>query len=335
VATTSPTQAQLAPVEHTTRSSLKAHSLKAQPPDAGLDPYRACGLRLLSLWHLTSLDAPTVAAVWALAFAHAAGIRLPLWVPVMLALCAWSVYIGDRLLDAYRAIRDSHDSDSHNSDSHNSIENRMRDLRPRHYFHWEYRRILLPVSIASAIVAVTLIVYFMPLAARERNSLFAVGALAYFTSVHSPWRFSTRRFRIPKELLVGILFTLACVLPAWARMPANLSGRWALLTPVTIFIALAWLNCAAIENWESGVRWERRFSIFRLAIALCVCAAIAASITAALHEPRIALLLIGAMLAAGLTAVLDRNAMRLAPTTLRALADLVLLAPVLIVVFLP
>ena len=330
MATTSPTRAQLAPVESATRISLKAQSLKAQLLDAGFDPYRACGLRLLSLWHLTSLDAPTVAAVWTLAFARAAGVRLPLWVPVMLALCAWSVYIGDRLLDAYRAIRDSH-----TSDSHNSIENGMRDLRPRHYFHWEYRRILLPVSIASAIGAVALIVYLMPLAARERNSLFAVGTLAYFTSVHSPWRFSTQRFRIPKELLVGILFTLACVLPAWARMPANLSERWTLLTPVAIFIGLAWLNCEAIENWESGVRWERRFSIFRLAVALCVCAAIAASITAALHEQRIALLLIGAMFAAGLTAVLDRNAMRLAPTTLRALADLVLLAPVLIGVFLP
>lgn len=55
---------------------------------------------LLRYWHLSSLDAPTVAVVWSLGFAWAAGVRLPVWIPILLALVAWAVYIGDRLLDA-------------------------------------------------------------------------------------------------------------------------------------------------------------------------------------------------------------------------------------------
>lgn len=59
----------------------------------------------VKLWHLSSLDAPTVAVVWSLGFGWAAGVRLPFWVPVLIALGTWAVYIGDRLLDARSALR--------------------------------------------------------------------------------------------------------------------------------------------------------------------------------------------------------------------------------------
>jgi len=51
----------------------------------------------LRLWHLASLDAPTVAVVWTLGFAWAASVRLPPWIPVLLALATWAVYVADRL----------------------------------------------------------------------------------------------------------------------------------------------------------------------------------------------------------------------------------------------
>jgi hypothetical protein len=276
--------------------------------------------RLLAFWHLTSLDAPTVAVVWALAFAHATGVQLPLWVPAILALCAWSVYIGDRLLDAYRAMRTVRDL---------KMQPKTGDLRPRHHFHWKYRRILLPLSITSAVAAFALIVHFMPLAARERNSVLAVAALAYFTSVHSPWRPRTAWFRVPKELLVGILFTAACALPVWARLPANLPGRFLLLYPVSAFMALAWLNCHAIEVWESGISQSSR-QVTRLALGFCGITLITAGIAAGLRQPHAAALLTTAALAAALTAWLDWKARRIAPTTLRALADIVLLTPLLL-----
>jgi hypothetical protein len=60
---------------------------------------------LLRLWHLMSLDAPTVAVIWSLSFAWAAGVHLPRWIPVLLALGTWAVYVGDRLLDTRSALR--------------------------------------------------------------------------------------------------------------------------------------------------------------------------------------------------------------------------------------
>jgi len=255
----------------------------------------------LRLWHLTSLDAPTVAVVWTLAFARAAAIQLPLWVPAVLAFGAWAVYIGDRLLDARAATT---------------------PLRPRHWFHWQHRCIFLPLAAASLLLALTFIGsailhHQMPPATRERNSLLAAAALAYFTTVHTPWHPATRRLRLPKELLVGILFTLACALPALARA----ANPMALLPAVPIYIALAWLNCHAIETWES----RPVASIQPAALTLIAAAALSTLVT--LHQPGTSALLLAATLSGVLLVLLDRFRTRLHPTTLRALADLVLLTP--------
>jgi hypothetical protein len=258
----------------------------------------------LRLWHLTSLDAPTVAIVWMLAFAWSVHIHLPLWLPGVLALAAWSAYIGDRLLDA---------------------RNARGPLRARHHFHWKHRRVFLPIALSAAVAGLSLVLRSMPATARERNSFLAAAALVYFTSVHSPWRVSSPklRLRIPKELLVGVLFTLACATPVWARIP---SQRLSLLLPIFTFIALAWLNCHAIEIWESRTRTQSA-EVFRLGTALAAVAMLFAAI-ASLYSPRQAALLAAAALSAALLAFLDRRRPDLTPLTLRAAADLVLLVPV-------
>ena len=141
------------------------------------DPVREQGgvgalVSLLHGWHLTSLDGPTVAVIWTLAFAWAARVRLPVWAPLGLGLAAWFAYIGDRLLDAYR---------------------RSDGLRARHHFHWRHRRVFLPVALLAAAGAVGIALSVMPLAARERGSMLAAAALVYFASVHSPRRRPIRR----------------------------------------------------------------------------------------------------------------------------------------------
>ncbi|WP_263350852.1 hypothetical protein [Acidicapsa acidisoli] len=258
----------------------------------------------LHLWHLTSLDAPTVAVVWTLAFAWAAHLRLPIWLPVVIALAAWSAYIGDRLLDA---------------------RNARTPLRARHLFHWEHRRIFLPIAVAAALIGLALVLHSMPSSARGRNSFLAAAALVYFTSVHSPWRVARPKLglRLPKEFLVGVIFTLACATPTWARIPGH---RLSLYAPIVIFIALAWLNCHAIEAWESDTAVQRA-PIVRLAAILAVSAALIAIVAASLHDPRSAALLAAATLSAAMLAMLDRYRLALAPVTLRAAADLVLLVP--------
>jgi hypothetical protein len=273
----------------------------------------------LRLWHLISLDAPTVAVVWTLAFAWAAGIRLPLWIPILLALAAWAAYIGDRLLDARFALR----------------RGDLNSLRERHRFHHRHRRLLIPIAVLATCAAALIVFTFMPAPARERNSLLACAALAYFTTVHSDSLQSgtDRRSFIgawlfKKELLVGVLFTAACALPTLSRVwTSHRAAPFPLLASTVVFALLAWLNCHAIDRWEDARR--KRSGIAApaclLALAACTLTALVAS-----SQPSLAILIATAASSSLLLALLDQLRPRLTPLALRALADLVLLTPLVL-----
>ena len=271
----------------------------------------------LRLWHLASLDAPTVAVVWSLGFAWAAGIRLPLWVPVLLALVAWAVYVGDRLLDARAGLR-------------SDLPHRLRE---RHLFHWRHRRILVPLAAAAACAAAWIVLALMPTGVRERDSLLAAAALAYFTRVHSSR--NQPLFRSPlltplltKELLVGVLFTAGCALPAWYRTHAASP----LAAPAVFFALLAWLNCHSIDRWESCAGRNRTSQILTPASLLALAGLLLAAVLLA-FQPRSAALVAAGAACALLLALLDRLRNRLTPVALRAAADLVLLTPLLLTPF--
>ena len=289
----------------------------------------------LALWHLASLDAPTVAVVWSLAFAWTAGISLPHWVPLLLALATWSVYIGDRLLDVRAGLRSP----------------ALRTLRERHYFHWRFRRILLPLALAAASAAAILIFTFMPAVARERNSVLAAAALAYFCGVHGmngPARpaFPLQLPQRTKEFLVGLLFTTGCVLPVWSRVHVSSNSSsllWNLWIPAAYFAALAFLNCLSIARWESAevprirprsAEHDPRFTISRQAHYLYAVVLAIAGLLLALFAPatqaRPAALLTAGAASALLLALLDSARNRLTPCALRSAADLVLLTPLIL-----
>ncbi|HET7103503.1 MAG TPA: hypothetical protein VFI20_05410 [Terracidiphilus sp.] len=268
----------------------------------------------LRLWHLASLDAPTVAVVWALGLAWTAEIHLPLWMPVLVALGSWTVYIGDRLLDARSGIR----------------AEALHDLRERHFFHWRHRRVLIPLAAASACAAAIIIFAFMPQAARRLNFTLAAAALAYFCGVHSP-RPPLRLHFISKECLVGLLFAAGCALPAlshWHMAGAAHSSLLPLALPIAFFACLAWLNCHAVERWESGGSSQTTVA----STALVAAGSFAAWLLASSY-PRSAMLLLAAAASALLLLLLDRLHERLTPLALRAAADLVLLTPLFL--FLP
>ncbi|MGA8043345.1 MAG: hypothetical protein WCA37_11115 [Terracidiphilus sp.] len=265
---------------------------------------------LLRLWHLTSLDAPSVAVAWALAFAWAGGLVLPGWVPVMLALGTWAVYIGDRLLDARAALA-------------NGAEHRLRE---RHFFHWRHRRVMAPLAGLAGAAAAGMIVGLMPMAIRERNAVLGAAALAYFSGVHAP---GLRWLRLlPKELLVGALFTAGCALPTLTRMRlahVPMAAMGALLLVAGLYAALAWLNCHAIERWES--RSVQRGQGVVMAGWALASVGLAAAAVMRVAEPRLAELMACAAGSGLLLCGLDRVRMRLSPVALRAAADLVLLTP--------
>jgi len=272
----------------------------------------------LRLWHLASLDAPTVAVVWSLAFAWAAKVRLPLWVPVLLALLTWSVYIADRLLDARAGLRSS----------------RLHQLRQRHIFHWRHRRLLVPLAVAAACAAAAIIFSLMPATLREHNSVLAAAALAYFSGVHSRRR--PPAWLAPllsKEFLVGVIFTAGCALPAWSRLralPASGSPFWTVWLPAAYCAALAWFNCHAIGHWEQRPRGRNATGVLPLGCALG-CAGLFLAVLTSTAQPRTAALLLAVSASALLLAWLDRLRNRISPLALRAAADLVLLTPLLLI----
>lgn len=163
----------------------------------------------------------------------------------------------------------------------------------------------------------------MPDGARERNALLAAAGVTYFSSIHTQTKF---RAMLPKELLVAVLFTTGCVLPTIGRMGA-ISAAFIV---VTIFFAgLAWLNCHAIERWESGGQTCFGPQIYSIAGLLALAGLLGAIVLFALHSSEAALMGAGA---AGtvLLAVLDGIRDRLTPLALRSAADLVLLTPLVL-----
>jgi hypothetical protein len=238
-------------------------------------------------------------------------VRLPVWIPVLLALAAWAVYIGDRLMDARTALRDG-DLDG---------------LRERHLFHYRHWRVLAPMAACSAAGAAAILFTLMPAAARERNSVLAAAALVYFAGVHSSrkqaWGTSFRLVAIfKKELLVGVLFTAACALPGLSRAAAQ--AKLPLAVAAAFFALLAWLNCHAIDRWEAT--GGRRNRVFRLACLLALAGALLARGLAP-GDGRVAELVLAGTVSSLLLAGLDGLRSRLSPLALRATADLVLLMP--------
>jgi len=240
---------------------------------------------------------------------------------VLLALAAWAVYVADRLLDTRAALR----------------ARNLLGLRERHLFHHRHRWLLAPLAIAAACAAGCIVFTFMPAPIRERDSVLGAAALAYFTGVHSSRGQSVRGFfghvfygKSPvfrpvfrKELLVGLLFTSACALPVFSRAAAQGSHVLWPLSAVTAFYALlAWLNCHAIDGWES----EPSLSESRISTPALILA-VAGLPVACMLPPRFAALMTAGAASALLLALLDCFRRRLTPLALRAAADLVLLTP--------
>jgi len=271
----------------------------------------------LRLWHLASLDAPTVAVVWGGAFAWTARIRLMAWPLTLLGLVVWAVYIGDRLLDARAGKRSSSEH----------------ELRERHFFHWRHRRVLAPLAVAAGVAAAAIVRGRVPAIALPQDSVVALATLAYFSGVHGRLKLPGAVGRLAKvvgsrECLVGTLFAAGCVLPAWSVDPVGFPLRL-LVMPAVYFSALAWLNVRAITCWESEKR-PGRMAWLLAGVGMVLAAGLMAV------QPRGAALVAAGAVSALLIGWLDRKRTlresALDPVTLRAAVDLVLLAPLLLVV---
>jgi hypothetical protein len=265
----------------------------------------------IALWHLLSLDAPTVAALWVCFIARAAHIHIPLAAPAAMALAVWILYAADRLLDARRSA--------------------AHELEARHLFHYRYRHaFLIGITAATAALA-TLLLHLDPAAIRlyliEGTLLFA-----WFLILHA----TRSAHRLPKEIAVGLFFSAAVFIPSIAREP---SLRATLLPAAILFAALCSLNCLFIYAWEhdhpsnTPAHRSTRFAIAHLA-ALAITTAVAGAGLTLLAPTPAKPIAAGCASAAVLLLALDRKRSRLSRIGQRAAADLALLTPLLLLPFL-
>jgi hypothetical protein len=311
-------------------SSTSRSALNSKRPALSLVSHATAKRRhhysVLALWHLLSLDAPSVAALWTFAIARAVGLDLPWTEPAAMFVAVWMLYASDRLLDA-RPLPNGHAPP---------------ELEERHRFHQRHRRAFLSMIIVAA-CALAVLLHLLDPRALHLYALLAALLSAWLLLIHARPVPSAASHRMPKELAVGIFFPAAVFIPTVARLPQL---RLDLLPAALLFAAVCMLNCLFLYAWEHpGARtrahWTTRWATNHLAILAILiasgsCALVGSSLFQALPASSLPLqhastLLAGSTLLSSLLLLLLHELRRaLKPVHLRALADLVLLTPALI-----
>jgi hypothetical protein len=296
-------------------------------PETGRSP--------LVLWHLLSLDAPTVAALWTWFIARANHIHLATSSILAMAVAVWMLYAADRLLDA--RLMEARLMNGGLVDSPSPHEE---DLEARHYFHHQHRTAFLTGILLASLALAALLPRLEP--AALHLYLILGGLLAgYFILIHaaSPAAAKKTAHRLPKEIAVGIFFASAIFIPTVARRP---DLRLALLPEAILFAALCSLNCLFIYAWEHPHPIPSRPAHAATRLALRRLRLLAASV------PMVATALVcvtkinqapwsiptACALSAALLLLLHHRHRDIAPVILRAAADLALLTPLFLLPFL-
>jgi hypothetical protein len=293
-------------------------------PASGVSSAR--GASLLAMWHLLSLDAPTVAALWTYFLARSVGLTLPWASPLAMFIAVWMIYAADRLLDA-RALDGATDGQS------------TRDLEERHRFHHRHRGRFLSILVLAAFSLMGLLPRISP-DALLLYSLLATLLAAWLIVIHTRYQHGDRARRLPKELAVGVFFPAAVFVPTVARAP-QLQLR--LLPCALLFAGVCTLNCLFVYAWEhpqdqarqldntfkhGRAHWTTLWAvnhIRQLALTLLALSALAALPASLVRPPALA-----CALSAALLLFLHAQRRRVLPVDLRAAADAVLLTPLLL-----
>jgi hypothetical protein len=278
----------------------------------------------LALWHLLSLDAPTIAALWAWFIALANHICLPLSSTLAMAIAVWMLYAADRLMDA-RLL--------------NVDPTHYEGLEARHYFHHHYRSAFF-TGILVAAIALALLLRHLEAAALHLYIVLGALVSGYFILIHASRSAAERQkvtHRFPKEIVVGLFFAAATFIPTVARRP---DLRPPLLPFALLFATLCILNCLFIYAWEHAGSLARNPppTITHLALrnlpSLTVLLALSGAAFTLFDQRGPWPVPYAIALSAALLLLLHHHRLAITPLTLRAAADLALATPLLLFLFL-
>ena len=140
-------------------------------------------------------------------------------------LAVWMLYAADRLLDA-----------------RNIDASSTGDLEARHYFHNRHRSAFLTGILAASVTLAILLPHLEP---KAIHLYLILGGLlfGYFILIHA----TSSAHRLPKEIAVGLFFAAATFIPTVARRP---DLRIALFPLAVLFATACSLNCLFIYTWE-------------------------------------------------------------------------------------
>ena len=274
------------------------------------------------LWpNLLSIDAVVVALVWLWCFSVCEQVPILRSTYLLLGLVVWLVYTADRLLDAMR-MKDAAQS------------------TPRHRFA---RRFMVPLGILCAIVlavAIWLVLFKLQRVLIYHGVVISMMVALYFVMRCTPA--TDLQAILPKEVFCGIIFALGSTYPVHA-LPDNFVAG--VLTPeLIVFAILCALNCTAISVWESREdaanedgttivdSWPVvRRGYMKFAFLLAAIAAWMGVRGTTPTLPGVSPILVSAALSAALIGALGLAAGALSKNLRRALVDLVLLTPLVVV----
>jgi hypothetical protein len=239
-------------------------------------------------------------------------------------VAVWMLYASDRLLDA-RPLPGGQAPP---------------ELEERHRFHHRHRRAFLATITLSAFLLAALLRFADPPAMRL-YALLAVLLCAWFLLIHARPLPGDGTHRLPKELAVGIFFPAAVFIPTVARLPQL---RLDLLPVALLLAATCSLNCLFLYAWEHpgdrrhahwSTRWATRHlisltsSVALLALGWLIAAQFLIDRTSLRQGTLVLTTCI--FISTVLLLLLHLARRRLQPVHLRALADLVLITPLIII----
>jgi hypothetical protein len=262
-------------------------------------------------WNLLSLDAPTVALVWAAVFARVGGIQLGAASEVVLGLAVFLIYAIDRLLDGWNAASGA-------------------DLQERHLFCARHRRVFVVSATLAAAGILWMAARALPITETRAGVALASIVAVYILAIQV-WRGLATRLP-SKEWAVGILFAAGTTLPLWSRAGKLESGIWLL---IIMFGLLCALNCLLIDSWESEIPARNSASAGHLPVgtwsAILGLGAAIFSWSERIHAAQ-AQAFSAIALGAILLLVLNEQRRRLSRPALRVLADAALVVAGLMVI---